>query len=362
MALLLGLPHECLVHVMRQLAGEPRSQLAAARACSRLRRAAAAALDSVVVKRRLIRLTAAQRDSLQCYLGQHGQQVTSISLTSPFGDPSLELALPAACRRLRALSVSHVRLHLGVLQTATGLTALALEYCDVLDDVASVAAALGALRGLRELEWRDSTLPGRAALPGCWLSSLVQLTRLQLRSTYRFAVQDDTLQHLGCLTNLLELDAHGSDVTAAPFTGLQQLQQLTSLRLSGLRELCVGSGSIAAISSGLTGLQQLRVQECGGFEPACLAGVSQLQVLQLSGTPVAGGPDGVAVFLAQLAGLQQLQELRLDSTLGHWAPAAAAYCGLTASSHLTLLELHECQLPEGECNGPKGNVKGPYSF
>jgi hypothetical protein len=77
------------------------------------------------------------------------------------------------------------------------------------------------------------------------------------------------------------------------------------------------------------------------FPAAALLHMPQLQHISFHNDP-AGCFDGI---LTAMQHLQQLQTLKLSWCQG--AAEAAGFAGLTASSHLTSLELHACDIPAG---------------
>jgi len=123
--------------------------------------------------------------------------------------------------------------------------------------------------------------PG-CGFPGSLLSELVQLTCLKLRCNQ---VQSDAaLQHLSALSarQHLELNLQGQNqqkLTAAAVTGLQQLPQLTALKLSRV-PWAINLHSMPAFTV-LTALRVLYLEGSTSVDPAVLATISQLQKLEL---------------------------------------------------------------------------------
>ena len=135
---------------------------------------------------------------------------------------------------------------------------------------------------------------------------------LRLRPTELVAMRGRNVAALRGLTMLLGLRLDGSDVKdLAPLAGLAQLQYLD---LGG----CTGVTDLAPLA-GLAQLQTLGLYRCRGVKDlAPLAGLAQLQGLYLTGCT--GVRD-----LAPLAGLTQLQVLNLTGCTGLGAEAVAAF-------------------------------------
>jgi hypothetical protein len=190
----------------------------------------------------------------------------------------------------------------------------------------------------------------------------------------------DTLQHISRLTRLqdltltqspehvsyAELDSASESDTASTFAGVGRLQQLTRLVVCNVP----GSLSKQHLLSGdaqqqqpqrqvpLSTLQHLDLQQVT-FEPALLAGMTQLTYVRLSDLVlVKEGADSVSAaqaatdssgayqLLLALPSLQQLRVLRLDIAPWPEAPKQLpAYSALTASSTLERLDLYGLRRP-----------------
>lgn len=134
---------------------------------------------------------------------------------------------------------------------------------------------------------------------------------------------------------------------------MQQLQQLTEVRLAFLACRVILPGLPSA-------LQRLAVQRSGSVDPQTLAGLRQLQTLDLIVTPAAGGAGGIAALLQHVGQMTQLTRLNLAELLHDSAPAAAAaHAALTASRSLAKLSLTWCWLPAAACQAMCGGTKLP---
>ena len=335
---LLQLPDFCLLAVLRCCADDPRSLFSAARAHSRLHQAAVLAANSISV----VLTQQQQADSVLLYLTNHGQQVSSISLSliPPADDSAYDTGLtislrelPESLHRLDTLLVRglHVQLQpgdgfAGVLHAEMPLKQLQLDTCELIDREAGLAAALPLLPTLQHLSIADSD--GHTAkyisvpFPSSVLQELQQLTYLELAAC---RLQDpDSVQHMQALTCLqdLRLDLLSAvNVTASTLSGAQQL---TRLQLRGSED----------------------ARRCCRFEGAVLAGRTLLLHFALQECVVQGGAAGVTELLSHLQDVRQLTHLDLGYSLQAIAPTAA-YSALTASSKLQHLDISECVLPAG---------------
>jgi len=184
-------------------------------------------------------------------------------------------------------------------------------------------------------------------LPNSLLSHLVQMTSLQLGSAQ---VQSDAaLQHVTALSALQHLDLAlrgcGLQIpTAAVLTGLQHLKHVTALKLRAAM-WPIDLHSMPALTA-LTALRVLSLSGCVSVDPAVLAGICQLQELDLLCSHT-WDAESSAQMLAAIGQQPQLTLLRLHLYRFWSAASAAAYSALTASSHLQHLELQNCGFPDG---------------
>jgi len=264
-----------------------------------------------------------QRLSGLCHwMLQHGQHLTSLRL-SGFGAQSGMTLTQLPCPNLRELDLSFIRVQLsasstqpGVLHSCTRLTKLTSSFCNFADGHSSLAA-LSALDGLQRLTVSGST--DESVLPSTVLQHLTQLTHLRLQHAGRL-LNADSLQHASCLANLQELHIHGSTVPLRPST-TPGFSRLTALRKVHLDRV--------------------------NLDPSILQDCTQLQDLELY-YPAIISAGGAAALHSLVGRLQQLHSLKLFELEYDWPAAAAAACsGLTASSHLTKLELNVDNLPPG---------------
>ena len=224
-SLLLGLPEECLVAVMRCCAADDLcSFFSAARSHSRLHQAAIAALHTVsaVVSQQQ------QADSMLLFLGKQGQQVDRLDLEQTGASIITIRQLPP---NLRLGSLCLDRLHLqlqpaggfqGVLGAAEGIAALKqlqLSRCKLRDGDDGLAAALAQLpAGLEALCFAKASVRGNgywALLPTAALQRLLQLTSLQLARVLLQGADEASpvLQPLQALTRLVDLQLDRVDTT-----------------------------------------------------------------------------------------------------------------------------------------------------
>jgi len=258
----------------------------------------------------------------------HGQHLTSLRL-GVFGAQSGGTLTQLPCPNLRELGLLDMQVqlsasstHPGLLYSCTRLTKLLLHNCQFIHGHSSLAA----LSALVELQHLNLTI--RAVqlvisddddfLPSTVLQHLTQLTYLSLQNAGRL-LNVDSLQHTSCLVNLQELDLFDSSAPLSPST------------TPGL--------------SSLTALRKVRLQHAK-LDPSILHDCTQLQDLALHWVNIISA--GVAAALHSALGrLQQLQSLKLLELDYDWPVAAAVYSSLTASSHLTKLQLPSEDLPPG---------------
>lgn len=336
------LDDESIVHILSFVSQYYRLRACAA-VCSRFRRLALAATNSISIvadHHAMCRY----RQALAQYCTVHGNHISSLKvLKTPvdlpweytrFGSTSTADTewqnLP--CANVQQLQLAEFDVQLGtssdkqgLFVAYSGLTHLSLQHCSI-SDTAEALAALPALSRLRHLDlhaimgrpardFRKTTVP----IPGCVLSQTLQLTHLRLAG----AVVDDTLSHLGCCSLLqhLVLDLGDTlcywDVTAPVLQeGLQHLTALTHLAIHFTKDQqlqlqegeppFITSSSIPSLSR-LTALESLSVYSASAFDPAVLQNMTRLTSLSVVSTPLVGGP---AALLAVLPRLRCI--LRLD--------------------------------------------------
>jgi hypothetical protein len=329
-SLLLQLPDSCLLAVLQCLSVHTSSLCSAAKAHSRLHQAAVVVLDRISTSIK----TQQQLDlSMLPYLSKHGQHVGHIYLkgrasVSPRVSVSLRQLPPMT--KLTSLACISLGLQLqagdgfqGVLGAAgLPLKQLQLESCTLLDGVQGLAAAL-------------SLLP-----------ELEQLWALNIGGYFPF----EALQQLQQLTSLKIVASRMSrspGQASCDLTPLQALTRLVDLEFSIVDNVTVTADAL----SNMCGLTCLRLSSVSGVvDPGALVGKSRLQHLDLSSCRLAGGAVGVAQLLSQLEHLQQLTRLQLACILASTDEGdspAAAYAALAASSTLQHLDVCGCTLPVG---------------
>lgn len=275
-------------------------------------------------------------------------QLQQLSLTGGHG--IVLSALP--CPSLKQLHLIHgFRLLLapragspGVLHGIRQLTRLVLLRFTLLGGSQQLAA-LSTLTGLQHLvlrELQDSSLQC-AAVPGCLLPHLPQLTHLHMVC----GLSDATLQHLSCLTHLqeLQLERLGACTTPAALEGISGMTMLTDLLLEGAH-FTLGDASTPGLAR-LASLHVLQLHACHGLQPSLLSALTGLHDLQLQLTPIEGAGEGAGSFVSLLPRLCQLTTLLLQGAHVHEAPSSHAYASLLASSKLQRLQLSNARLPGG---------------
>lgn len=343
-SLLLALPDPCLQAVLQCCAADDqRTLFNAARAHSRLQKAAELALDSMYVSC----TSQQQADSALMFLGQHGEHVGSIRLKgkdqrcvfphTPKDAVNIHQLPPSL--QPSNLSFNRLRLQLqpgdcflGVLGAAAGLAALKrmeINSCRLLDGDEALAAALSRLpAGLEHLCLAPAATTGFGIFPVRVLQPLQQLTYLELG--------DVILKGLG---------------EVAPT--LQAMTRLVDLRLSkvsvshpdGCYSFEVISADVLSCASQLT---RLAVSNCG-FETGALAlpYQSRLRHLDIEARDYLNrtGRDDSLLELPNLQQMPHLTHLRLCANLS--GIPAAAFTVLAANSKLQHLDISRCELPDG---------------
>ena len=342
---LLQLPDTCLLLVLQCCAADHRSLCSAARAHSRLHKAAVVALSSITGE-----LKDEQVDSMLLYLKKFGQHVSSIDLEGVRSDDqqSWDMVTVTIRQTLAPHNNQHnsnlerlnlTRLHLQ-LQPGWGLLGLfgagppplkqlRLQHCTLLDGGAGLAAALWQLPELQHLcvmptMMEDEKAPyGRAMEFPCYaLPALQHLTYLEIAGC---ALLDPNglqpLQGLTCLQDLRLSLFYKHNNKASMLIASQQLTRL---------ELC---GQLL----GMDGRSAM-------LDPRALAGQTRLQHLVLKECILLLGA-GMSDLLSHVQQLQQLTHLSF--TCSSDVIPIAGYSALTASSKLQHLDISSCTFPAG---------------
>jgi hypothetical protein len=252
-----------------------------------LHEAATQALSSITCTLSQQRMRAAEQlDSFQIYVSRHGQQLSSIELSgnqdllwsSEDDSVVVQMLLPVSTR-LESLSINSMQVQLHPGSTAPAqLTKLHLQRCMLKKGLADPETILSQLPAVQHLHMN---LAGRnrteaVSLSGDMLLLMPQLTYLMLgdmTATSPAAVQD--LQHLRHLRHLSML----CNRSPCPAYVLQPLSHLTHLHLQWCYELARSNFAPA----GLTNKSQLRHLDLDGGclrnPDAAAALLSQLQQL-----------------------------------------------------------------------------------
>ena len=329
------LPDELLELVLLYCAQQDPSSLAvAASAHSKLHQAAFTSETAAVLTAHSIKpvLHDQQKmDQFLEYLGKYGQHIESLDLTGTRSreEPGwirfnafLQQLPYDNMQNMRSLSCSNMRLQLlpgdgfhGVLGLGTALTQLQVNSCKVMEGMNDLAEALLGLPNLQHLGITQTYVGGterRFPLPIVAIGTLQKLTHLVLAGD---RVQDaDGLRHLQGLTNLQHLK----------LTGLQAaIRASTLFPFEHLTHLEVNPSSNPDQATGFC--------SSGVFEPAALAGMTQLQHVQLTSSSIVGGPAGVAELLSHLQ--QHITQTKTLIVDGLVAPPKSCVT-LTASTQL----------------------------
>lgn len=180
---MLQLPDECMLEVLRCHADDPRTLFSAARAHSRLHKAAVTVMTAAHSSIQG-RFTQQQVDSLQLYLSNHGRHITSIDILCSVDSPAHMVKLPAGLQ-LRSLCLQGMTLQLhkgadgrGLVQAGAALTQLLLRDCHLLGiSPARFKASLLQLPKLQHLTL-DNLRPANKCVLLC-LHELLQHPALQ---------------------------------------------------------------------------------------------------------------------------------------------------------------------------------------
>jgi len=347
---LLDLPASVLIIILQDVPIHQRLGVCT-RVCHAFYTAAVAATNSISITRMR---SQAQCDNVVKWLQLHGGGVTCLDIQDGGG-------FCLACRpcpALEDLNLCSLSVQPGFVSACTCLTRLLLTGCRLQSSPHASSSAAGGnpliqlsvLCSLQHLELDNVRSPPATSccdFPGSLLSQLVQLTCLNL---WDKQVQSDAaLQHLSAMSALqhLELNLEGGGrqkPTAAALTGLQQLPQLTALKLSSV-PWAINLHTMPAFTV-LTALRVLQLQGSPSVDPAVLATISQLQHLDLACWDP-WDAEGSAAMLAAVGQQHELIQLKICSHSRWSVPSAAAYSALTASSHLQCLQLGGAEFPAG---------------
>jgi len=308
-----------------------------ARVCSIFAEAAAAATKTIELK------AYSSTTWPDRWLCNRGSGVTGIKLPHPAG---VITSLP--CPKLVFLELSHASLDLRPgsrllrdLCAATGLEHLYLGGA-MFRGEPDLAALLCALPKLRFLLVANvtiaSTVTGvqhsHASAPSLWSAGDTSNSRCR-------SLTDRGMQLLCELTQLQSLELGSMrDVTAAGLASFQKLPALKRLGLVGL-SIDVSWSAVPAFSQ-LTALTHLKLYwepavQGPVFDPAVLAGMTQLEALELSHPNPVGGAAGAAELLSKLSQLRKLEVLKLEHVACFDLCPPSAFAALTASSRLRSL-------------------------
>ena len=214
-------------------------------------------------------------------------------------------ALPEEIGELKTLERLDVRgcSSLVALPAAIGeLSALRTLELDECSSLAALPATIGELKALTKLDLRECT--GLAALPDA-IGVLKALTQLDLYECSSLAALPDSIGKIGALTRLNLGGCVSLSYLPDTFGKLKALKNLnlaacTSLSalpdtmngLEALEGLCLGGCSSLALSpdalDGLGALQVLLVSNCDKIGELSLAGLTNLEAINMENTPNIG--------------------------------------------------------------------------
>jgi hypothetical protein len=331
------LPQGVLLQVLRQLAQQDRICNCAA-TCRSLLTAAGQATQEVHLchTSRLNAVSQQQADALVAWLAKHGSSsLHKVRLHAYASSSNSPVTL-----RLPWQQLSHL--------TSLSLRGIVMEAADCSSSSSNIWRGLSQLPLLQQLHLeslrtpKDSSFDMAAytAALGCALQQLVQLTELSLSTDIcKPRLEGAVLagaSNLSCLQSL-KLKGVGSDECPVQFQYLPS--SLTALHLTEAATSSAPDGSSSSSDSTwqLPALKQLTMVE-SGVPPSVL-------LLRLQYFKCSDEPGGFRDLHAALPNLQRLQTLHL-SWFGDGL-AAEELASLTASSHLTSLELVSCCVPAG---------------
>lgn len=369
-----ALPQNVLVHVLQHVDQSERLG-SAALVNSTWATAAVMATDAILLSK-----AADDEDTWQPviegkllpWLQHHGQYVTSLSCRDSWSVFGLYIirTLPGTsnlqelCLDNCAMQLAPTDQHPGILQAATGLTAVDFSMADADDFIPDGLGSLTALHALPALQsfslsvreeqgLDDDYDPGdQDVLPSSVLCGLTGLTRLFLYGVLAL----ESLQPFSCLSSLQQLhlqpyiplvDAAGAvEQGQQPF---RQLHALTRLELA-IPECTLVSTNARPAFAGCTALQSLSLAI--GVHASAFQGLTGLTSLCVKVPAVIeGGAAGVAAALAHISRMPHLELLVLECRDDSRAPVAlhghtAQLCGVvTGCAGLERLNLSGLVLP-----------------
>ena len=295
--------------------------------CSSWAEAAAAATDSIVLEQ------CADTDSLQVWLHRHGGNVTKLHVSAAYG---MLTQLP--CPKLRHLLLQGDSLIAAPALPATLAALPSLQHLNLglsLDEGASLTTTLTA-----------SSTQIRPFPPGLLQQLPQEITHLELFGE----LSDAALQGLSNLTKCSHLVLrHVCDCNflrqlfspGQPLTGLQELQGLTCLHVSGKRLFV----PFLPDFSRLKALHHLHLHNvsisahAAQFQPRQLQSLTSLQHLHLGWMALQGRAAGGNELLAVLPHLSGLTYLGLEDINDLNSGPAAAFGNITSSTRLQQLKL-----------------------
>jgi internalin A len=260
--------------------------------------------------------------------GGHGTQdadghITAVDLTSTWITDA-DMARLANLSYLQQLDLSHTKItDVGMehLRSLTGVTALSLYYAEYITDES--VAHLKGWTHLERLNLRGTKVTSKVFVH---LAHLTTLKSLDLANTQ---IDDEGFEELPALARLEQLAIGGNRLTGSCLPLLKAIPSLRRLDVGGMQRVDAGLWGLALSDNNLQRLGDLtqleslslsaanladRVTDRPGAPQAVrselrdlspLAKLTNLQVLDLTGTPVSDDT------LASLARLPKLRELRL---------------------------------------------------
>jgi hypothetical protein len=275
-------------------------------------------------------LSANEPDMVQWVAGQGGRttqdesgHIVALDLTSTWISDA-DLARVAELPHLRRLDLAHTRVtDVGMehLKALPAISELNLYYAEFITD--DSIASLKAWSRIERLNLRGTKVTSRVFE---YLAHLTSLKSLDLAYTQ---IDDEGFEELAALTKLEDLAIGGNRLSGACLPLLKALPSLRRLDVGGMQRVDSGLWGLALTDDNLqrlAGLTQLQALSLAGAnlsdrgidrpgQPEAirtglrdlskLAGLINLRLLDLSGTPVSGDA------LRALASLPNLRELRL---------------------------------------------------
>lgn len=266
-----------------------------------------------------------RRSCAELYLAHHGHHVTSLGISC------FDRLVQLPCANLQELELSHCTLQLGpdsdspgILAACESLTQLRAANCRMLDWSTGLSA-LAAVSKLRHLKL-DSL--------DAWRADTAEL-----------------LMHVPKLTCLYfgHVTSGGFQNSVLQISRLTDLQSLTLTAFS-CSDTCSVSPSTAPGFSCLTALTSIHLERCR-LDPAILqhSTLPHCQSLIVKRVRLISDPEGPsaasAMLLSCIARMASLERVSLWLKDTQWTDDMPAYKGLTASSKLQTLSLHNSGLP-----------------